>query len=83
MAPVSRSSASPTVYNYRKGNTDREDLHGISAFYRDGRDNVFHTYSTYARGLDLLNGAYNYLDLVAKGRNETNPGWVRHHDKYR
>jgi predicted dithiol-disulfide oxidoreductase (DUF899 family) len=70
------------VYNYRKGNADREDLHGISAFYKDEGGSVFHTYSTYGRGLDLLNGAYNYLDLVAKGRNEANPGWVRHHDKY-
>ncbi len=71
------------VYNYRKGNADREDLHGISAFYKDEGGRVFHTYSTYGRGLDLLNGAYNYLDLVAKGRNETNPGWVRHHDRYK
>jgi len=70
------------VYNYRQGNADREDLHGISAFYKDEKGNVFHTYSTYGRGLDLLNGAYNYLDLVAKGRNEADPGWVRHHDKY-
>jgi predicted dithiol-disulfide oxidoreductase (DUF899 family) len=70
------------VYNYRDGNADREDLHGISAFYKDPGGNVFHTYSSYSRGIDLLNGAYNYLDLVAKGRNESDPGWVRHHDKY-
>ena len=46
---------------------------------------VFHTYSTYARGLDLLVGAYNFLDLVPKGRDE-NPDstmdWVKRHDKY-
>jgi predicted dithiol-disulfide oxidoreductase (DUF899 family) len=70
------------VYNYREGNADREDLHGISVFYKDPGGNVFHTYSAYSRGIDLLNGAYNYLDLVAKGRNESDPGWVRHHDKY-
>ncbi len=47
---------------------------------------VFHTYSTYARGLDLLNGAYNYLDLVPKGRDEDalafTQSWVRYHDEY-
>jgi predicted dithiol-disulfide oxidoreductase (DUF899 family) len=44
---------------------------------------IFHTYSTYARGLDLLVGAYNYLDLTPKGRNEEEiMEWVRHHDRY-
>ena len=45
---------------------------------------VFHTYSAYARGIDLLNTAYNYLDLVPKGRDEGDQGqsWVRRHDEY-
>jgi predicted dithiol-disulfide oxidoreductase (DUF899 family) len=47
---------------------------------------VFHTYSTYGRGLDILIGAYNYLDLVPKGRDEDglahSMAWVRHHDRY-
>ncbi len=56
-------------------------------FYKDEKGDVFHTYSTYARGGELLAGAYNFLDLTPKGRNETGPGfnltdWVRHHDRY-
>jgi predicted dithiol-disulfide oxidoreductase (DUF899 family) len=45
------------------------DMPGISVFYREG-EQVFHTYSTYARGIDLLNTTYNYLDLTPKGRDE-------------
>ena len=60
--------------------TERE---GISVFHRvDGR--IYHTYSTYACGIDLLNTAYNYLDLVPKGRDEGNRGpfWLKRHDEY-
>ena len=63
-----------------------DELPGLSAFYKDGNGPVFHTYSTYARGLDLLIGAYNYLDLAPKGRDEAalpwTMAWVRHHDRY-
>lgn len=63
-----------------------EDLHGLSAFCKDASGTVFHTYSTYARGLDILLGAYNYLDLAPKGRDEEGlpftMQWVRHHDRY-
>jgi predicted dithiol-disulfide oxidoreductase (DUF899 family) len=60
-----------------------EELHGTSVFARNGAGEVFHTYSTYARGDDLLVGAYNFLDLTPKGRNETTlQDWVRHHDRY-
>jgi len=59
---------------------------GISAFYKNGEGEIFHTYLAYARGLDILIGAYNLLDLVAKGRDEEELSygmeWVRHHDKY-
>lgn len=60
---------------------------GISIFSKDIRGEVFHTYSCYERGVDLLNGAYNYLDLTAKGRDEANQkpfpqAWVRRHDQY-
>ena len=62
--------------------TDRE---GASAFYRDQSGDIYHTYSTFARGIDLLNTTYNFLDLTAKGRDE-NPeaaqDWVRYHDEY-
>jgi predicted dithiol-disulfide oxidoreductase (DUF899 family) len=63
-----------------------EDHPGLSAFYKDAQGAVFHTYSTYARGLDHLVGAYNFLDLAPKGRAEEGlpftMDWVRHHDRY-
>jgi predicted dithiol-disulfide oxidoreductase (DUF899 family) len=63
-----------------------DELPGLSVFYKDENGRVFHTYSTYARGLDLLLGAYNYLDLAPKGRDEAGlphtMAWVRHHDRY-
>jgi len=63
-----------------------DELPGLSVFYKDEAGAVFHTYSTYARGLDLLVGAYNYLDLAPKGRDEAalpwTMAWVRHHDSY-
>jgi predicted dithiol-disulfide oxidoreductase (DUF899 family) len=60
---------------------------GLSAFYKDAYGAVFHTYSTYARGIDLLNGTYNCLDMAPKGRDEDSleggaQAWVRHHDRY-
>lgn len=71
-------------YNYRKGQKDSTDREAVSVFYQDERGAVFHTYSCYARGIDLLNATYNYLDLTPKGRDEAGigPGWVRHHDRY-
>jgi predicted dithiol-disulfide oxidoreductase (DUF899 family) len=63
-----------------------DELPGLSVFYKDENGTVFHTYSAYARGLDMLVGAYNYLDLVPKGRDEAElpwtMAWVRHHDRY-
>lgn len=74
----------PRTYNYRD-TTATGELPGISVFARDGRD-VFHTYSTYARGLDPMNAAYQYLDLTPKGRDEDALGfsmaWVRYRDRY-
>jgi predicted dithiol-disulfide oxidoreductase (DUF899 family) len=74
------------LYNYSRTEMaeDQEDRPGVSVFYRDGGGNIFHTYSTYARGIDLVNAAYNYLDLVPKGRDEDDVGplWIKHHDKY-
>lgn len=69
-------------YNYGTSSLAHDDLHGLSVFSRDG-DEVFHTYSTYARGVDLLLGAHNFLDLTPKGRNEKGTmDWVRLHDEY-
>jgi predicted dithiol-disulfide oxidoreductase (DUF899 family) len=73
------------VYNYVPGErvSERE---GASVFYRAENGDVFHTYSTYARGIDLLNVTYNVLDLTPKGRDEAQlsdpQAWVRHHDRY-
>jgi predicted dithiol-disulfide oxidoreductase (DUF899 family) len=58
-----------------------EELPGVSVFHKDERGQIFHTYSTYARGLDALIGTHHYLDLTPKGRNEAED-WVRRHDEY-
>jgi predicted dithiol-disulfide oxidoreductase (DUF899 family) len=79
-------AAGKVTYNYGVGNFPSEEAPGASVFYRDAAGAVFHTYSSYARGLDILIGAYNYLDLVPKGRDEAglphSMAWVRHHDRY-
>jgi predicted dithiol-disulfide oxidoreductase (DUF899 family) len=60
-----------------------EELPGTSVFYKDANGDIFHTYSSYARGGDLLIGAHNWLDLTPKGRNETTTmDWMRRHDEY-
>jgi len=73
-------------YNYTSGSFPSEEAPGISVFYKDGQGAVFHTYSAYARGLDMLIGAYNLLDLVPKGRDEEGLSftmeWLRRHDQY-
>jgi predicted dithiol-disulfide oxidoreductase (DUF899 family) len=73
-------------YNYRIGEPFGSERPGISVFYRDDDGAVFHTYACYARGLDMMNGAYHYLDLTAKGRDEDDlsypMAWVRLHDEY-
>ena len=71
------------VYNFGSLPPRISDREGLSVFARDdGR--IYHTYSAYARGIDLVNTAYNYLDLVPKGRDEGDRGqyWVRRHDEY-
>ena len=72
------------VYNYatlRPGHAERE---GASVFFKDSGGQVFHTYSAYARGIDMLNTAYHYIDLTPNGRDEGNTPqrWVRRHDEY-
>ena len=78
-------AAGSGFYNY-KAHERGPEREGASAFYKDEGGAVFHTYSTYARGIDLLNMTYNVLDLTAKGRDEahlTSPqAWVRLHDRY-
>jgi predicted dithiol-disulfide oxidoreductase (DUF899 family) len=73
-------------YNYALQKISMGELPGISVFARDDKGKIFHSYSCYQRGLDMLNGAYHLLDLVPKGRDEGglafSMSWVRHHDRY-
>jgi predicted dithiol-disulfide oxidoreductase (DUF899 family) len=73
-------------YNYEMREFPSEEAPGASVFYKDSSGDIFHTYSAYARGLDILIGAYNFLDFAPKGRDEDALGfsmsWVRHHDRY-
>jgi predicted dithiol-disulfide oxidoreductase (DUF899 family) len=80
---ASADQASP-VYNYGSLSPGIPEREGMSVFFKDETGNLFHTYSAYARGIDQLNAAYNYLDLVPKGRDENGRGqfWVRRHDEY-
>jgi predicted dithiol-disulfide oxidoreductase (DUF899 family) len=73
-------------YNFTMQEFPSAEAPGISVFYKDDAGDVFHTYSTYGRGVDVLMGTYRVLDMVPKGRDEDHLGfsmeWVRHHDKY-
>jgi predicted dithiol-disulfide oxidoreductase (DUF899 family) len=73
-------------YNYTTTEFPSEEGPGASVFYKNPAGNIFHTYSAFARGLDILVGTYNFLDLVPKGRDEDglafSMAWVRHHDRY-
>lgn len=76
-------AAGQAMYNYEPYTGEMEDLHGLSVFTKDEHGTVYHTYSTFARGGDILIGAHNFLDLTPKGRNETSTmDWVRLHDMY-
>lgn len=71
-------------YNFTIQNPRNGEREGVSVFYKDPAGALFHTYSTYARGIDMLNVDYQYLDLVPRGRDEggRGPYWVRRHDEY-
>ena len=74
-------------YNYEIRKVGIEELSGRSVFYKDENGDIFHTYSSYARGGDLMLGTYNILDLMPKGRNENGPNhsltdWARPHNMY-
>jgi predicted dithiol-disulfide oxidoreductase (DUF899 family) len=83
--PEERASGK-VYYNYAVGEFPPDEGPGVSVFAKDAAGEVFHTYSTYGRGIDILNGTYNLLDLVPKGRDEDGlafgMSWVRHHDRY-
>jgi predicted dithiol-disulfide oxidoreductase (DUF899 family) len=74
-------------YNYELIDSfPSEERPGASVFYKNAAGEIFHTYSTYGRGLDILIGTYNFLDLAPKGRDEEglawSMAWIRHHDRY-
>ncbi len=74
-------------YNYEMSEFQSDEMPGVSVFIKDTSGDIFHTYSAYARGLDILVGPYNFLDMVPKGRDETElpwtMAWVRRHDEYK
>jgi predicted dithiol-disulfide oxidoreductase (DUF899 family) len=72
------------IYNYAERDYMSDELPGISAFYRDDESNVYHTYSAYARGVEMALGTYAMLEFTSKGRNEQHDmnDWMRHHDRY-
>ena len=74
------------VYNYTNKGFPSTEAPGISVFVKDTTGALFHTYSSYERGLDMFIAAYQYLDMVPMGRDEDHLSysmeWVRHHDKY-
>ena len=73
-------------YNYQRARLPSEEAPGISVFYRDGDGSVYHTYSSYSRGLDMLNAGYHIMDLTPKGRDEDGldypMAWLRRRDEY-
>lgn len=80
---TAQKESNETTYNYRRQPYFIDELPGVSVFYKDEQGDIFHTYSSYSRGLDILNGAYNYIDLAPKGRNEdSGMSWLRRHDQY-
>ena len=73
------------IYNFAPLDMDIDEREGVSAFYKDKNGTIYRTYSSYARGIDLMNTTYNFLDLTAKGRDEQTEfaqDWVRYHDRY-
>jgi predicted dithiol-disulfide oxidoreductase (DUF899 family) len=77
-------AAKKADYNFTTQDPKKTEREGVSVFCKDAAGNVFRTYSAYARGIDMFNTAYHYLDLVPKGRDEGSRGqyWVRRHDEY-
>jgi len=86
-APPGEKAGGKVFYNYEFIESfPSEERPGASVFYKNAAGEIFHTYSTYGRGLDILIGTYNFLDLAPKGRDEDKLGyhmeWVRLRDEY-
>lgn len=79
-------AADELFYNYQRIPQAGGEMPGTSVFYKNDSCDIFHTYSTYGRGLDMLNTAYHFMDLAPKGRNEDNlpwtMAWLQRHDEY-
>ena len=79
-------ASSEAYYNYQKTGRVIDEMSGRSVFYKDAAGQIFHTYSSFARGGEMFLGSYAFLDITPKGRDETLNGnltdWVRHHDRY-
>lgn len=79
-------AAGEAFYNYATRKNSMSDMVGISVFFKGSDSAVYHTYSCYSRGVDIVNGAYHFLDLTPKGRDEDglsyNQAWIRRHDQY-
>lgn len=73
------------VYNFDQKPHSIRELPGLSVFYKDAAGTIYHTYSSFSRGLEDFLTAYRYIDVTPKGRDEAQTGgmgWLRHHDRY-
>jgi predicted dithiol-disulfide oxidoreductase (DUF899 family) len=79
-------SKNEVYYNFGLQEYEHDELPGISVFYKSRKGEIFHTYSAYRRGVEVMMGAYFMMDLTPRGRDEANLSygmeWVRHHDRY-
>ncbi|PCI42626.1 MAG: thioredoxin [Moraxellaceae bacterium] len=84
--PSDKEEQGDVYYNYHMTKFPMKEAPGVSVFLKDNDGNIFHTYSCYSRGLDMLNSAYHHIDLTPKGRDEDDlpfsMAWVRRHDRY-
>jgi predicted dithiol-disulfide oxidoreductase (DUF899 family) len=84
--PPEEAHTRTAFYNDARTDPGTLDCEGISVFSKDESGAVFHTYSCYARGVDMMNATYHYLDLTPRGRDEDGlewvQAWVRYHDSY-
>ena len=85
-ASPQEKASDQVYYNYEFTTFPSEERPGLSVFFKNDAGDIFHTYSSYGRGLDMLVGTYHFLDMVPKGRDEDDlsfsMAWVRHHDRY-
>ena len=83
LGPAPAEVVHAAFYNFAEGPYFHDELPGYSVFYKDEAGDIFHTYSTFSRGTEMMSGVYSFLDVTPKGRNETiGMEWVRHHDRY-